>query len=108
MKPSAIFASNTSSLAVTAMAVASGRPDKFVGLHFFNPVQIMKLLEVIRTEHTSDDAFNQVRQIKLIDTLLKQNKIGNFILKLRWTDDDNQPKPYQKKSECSVQESSSF
>ena len=89
------------------MAVASGRPDKFVGLHFFNPVQIMKLLEVIRTEHTSDDAFNQVRQIKLIDILLKQNKIGNFIFKLRWTDDSH-PKPYQKKSECSVQESSSF
>jgi 3-hydroxyacyl-CoA dehydrogenase len=63
MKPSAIFASNTSSLAVTAMAEASGRPDKFVGLHFFNPVQIMKLLEVIRTEHTSDDAFNQVEHI---------------------------------------------
>ena len=108
MKPSAIFASNTSSLAVTAMAVASGRPDKFVGLHFFNPVQIMKLLEVIRTEHTSDDAFNQARQIKLIDMLPEQNKIGNFISKLRWTDDDNHNKPHQKKLECSVHESSDF
>ena len=40
IKPSAIFASNTSSLAVTTMAIESGRPDKFVGLHFFNPVQV--------------------------------------------------------------------
>jgi len=62
IKPEAVFASNTSSLPVTAMALASGRPDKFVGLHFFNPVQIMKLLEVIRTQHTSDDAFDRVTQ----------------------------------------------
>ena len=40
IKPSAIFASNTSSLPVTTMAIRSGRPDKFVGLHFFNPVQV--------------------------------------------------------------------
>lgn len=52
IKPSCVFASNTSSLQITAMAIASGRPQKFVGLHFFNPVQIMKLVEVIRTEHT--------------------------------------------------------
>ena len=54
------FASNTSSLQITAMAVASGRPDKFIGLHFFNPVQIMKLLEVIKTEHTSPAVFDKV------------------------------------------------
>ena len=42
------------------MAVASGRPDKFVGLHFFNPVQLMKLLEVIRTDHTTDASFDKV------------------------------------------------
>ena len=41
IQESAIFASNTSSLAVTDMALASGRPDKFVGLHFFNPVQVV-------------------------------------------------------------------
>mmetsp|Transcript_17162 Transcript_17162/g.44393 ORF Transcript_17162/g.44393 Transcript_17162/m.44393 type:complete len:323 (-) Transcript_17162:111-1079(-) len=52
-KPEAIFASNTSSLPVTAQAVASGRPAQFVGLHFFNPVQLMRLVEVIGTEHTS-------------------------------------------------------
>lgn len=55
IKPDAIFASNTSSLLITNMAVASGRPDKFVGLHFFNPVQMMKLVEVIKTEHTSQE-----------------------------------------------------
>lgn len=56
----AVFASNTSSLAITNMAVASGRPKQFVGLHFFNPVQIMKLVEVIRTTHTSDPVFNRM------------------------------------------------
>ncbi len=53
IKPSAIFVSNTSSLPITEMSVASGRPQQFVGLHFFNPVQIMKLVEVIKTKQTS-------------------------------------------------------
>jgi 3-hydroxybutyryl-CoA dehydrogenase len=50
-----IFASNTSSLTVTAMAASSGRPDRMVGLHFFNPVPIMALVEVVRTIMTSDE-----------------------------------------------------
>jgi len=54
-KPEAIFATNTSSYSVSEMAAASGRPDKVVGLHYFNPVQIMKLVEVISTP-TSDPA----------------------------------------------------
>lgn len=66
-KPDCIFASNTSSLSITQMAEASDRPDKFVGVHFFNPVQIMKLVEVIRTKHTApevfDKAFNWVSQV---------------------------------------------
>jgi|SRR5690242_8800262 len=53
-KPHAIFASNTSSLTIVAMAAASGRPDKMLGLHFFNPVPLMKLVEVVRTITTSD------------------------------------------------------
>lgn len=53
--PEAIFASNTSSLTIAAMATASGRPQKMLGLHFFNPVPIMKLVEVVRTITTSED-----------------------------------------------------
>jgi len=52
--PSAILASNTSSLAIGDIAAATSRPDKFVGLHFFNPVPVMKLLEVVRTERTDE------------------------------------------------------
>jgi len=54
-KPTAIFASNTSSLTIVAMAAASGRPDRMLGLHFFNPVPLMKLVEVVRTITTSDE-----------------------------------------------------
>jgi len=57
-KPSTIFASNTSSLSITQMALASHRPSQFVGIHFFNPVQLMKLVEVVKTEHTSDAVFD--------------------------------------------------
>ena len=58
--PKTIFASNTSSLSITEMAELSDRPQNFVGVHFFNPVQIMKLVEVIRTTHTSPEVFDQV------------------------------------------------
>jgi 3-hydroxybutyryl-CoA dehydrogenase len=51
----AIFASNTSSLTIIAMAAASGRPDRVIGLHFFNPVPVMKLVEVVRTITTSEE-----------------------------------------------------
>jgi 3-hydroxybutyryl-CoA dehydrogenase len=57
-----IFASNTSSLTVTDMAAAVNRPDRVVGLHFFNPVPVMKLVEVVRTIATSDEAFETAFQ----------------------------------------------
>jgi 3-hydroxybutyryl-CoA dehydrogenase len=60
--PTAIFASNTSSLTVTAMAGASGRPDRLIGLHFFNPVPLMRLVEVVRTLTTSDDTFERATE----------------------------------------------
>lgn len=56
VKPEAFFATNTSSLAVVSQAAATSRPAQFLGLHFFNPVQVMKLLEVVRGVTTSEDA----------------------------------------------------
>jgi 3-hydroxybutyryl-CoA dehydrogenase len=56
-KPSAIFASNTSSISITELAAATQRPQRFIGLHFFNPVPLMKLVEVVRTISTSEDVF---------------------------------------------------
>lgn len=53
----AIFASNTSSLSITEMGAATNRPEQFCGLHFFNPVPVMKLVEVVRTIATNDEAF---------------------------------------------------
>jgi 3-hydroxybutyryl-CoA dehydrogenase len=53
--PDTIFASNTSSLTIAAMAAACGRPERMLGLHFFNPVPLMKLVEVVRTITTSDE-----------------------------------------------------
>jgi 3-hydroxyacyl-CoA dehydrogenase len=60
-KPETIFASNTSSFPIAAMAEASGRPSRFVGLHFFNPVQLMKLVEVVRTDKTDAAVFEAAR-----------------------------------------------
>ena len=56
--PETIFASNTSSLTITEIAAATGRPDRVVGLHFFNPVPVMKLVEVVRTIATDEKVFD--------------------------------------------------
>ena len=58
--PETIFASNTSSLTIIAMAAASGRPDRMLGLHFFNPAPLMKLVEVVRTITTSVETEDRV------------------------------------------------
>ena len=60
-KETCIFASNTSSFPVAEMAAASGRPTRFVGLHFFNPVQLMRLVEVVRTDETDEEVFAAAR-----------------------------------------------
>ena len=57
--PHTLFASNTSSLTIAAMAAATQRPDRVVGLHFFNPVPVMKLVEVVRTIATGDEAYRR-------------------------------------------------
>jgi 3-hydroxybutyryl-CoA dehydrogenase len=57
VKQGAVFATNTSSLAVIDQAAATSRPDRFVGLHYFNPAQVMKLVEVVRCVTTSEEAF---------------------------------------------------
>jgi 3-hydroxybutyryl-CoA dehydrogenase len=68
--PDAIFASNTSSLTIIAMAAASGRPDRMLGMHFFNPVPLMKLVEVIRTITTSKET--EERALDFVRSLDKE------------------------------------
>ena len=79
-----IFASNTSSLTIAAMAAACGRPDRMLGLHFFNPVPQMKLVEVIRTITTSDEtvdtAFAFVQQLGKEPIRAKDN--SGFVVNL--------------------------
>lgn len=62
-KPSTIFASNTSGLSITEMASAVKRSDKVIGMHFFNPVPVMQLVEIIRGEQTSDETFEAAHQV---------------------------------------------
>jgi len=61
--PHAIIASNTSSISITEIGAATGRPEKVCGMHFFNPPQLMKLIEIIRGLKTSDETVEAVRQI---------------------------------------------
>ena len=60
LKKDAIFASNTSSISITELMAASRRPERFVGLHFFNPVPLMKLVEVVRTIATANDVYESI------------------------------------------------
>ncbi|WP_432835857.1 3-hydroxyacyl-CoA dehydrogenase family protein [Dactylosporangium sp. CA-092794] len=62
-KPGAILATNTSSLSVTEIAVATGRPGQVIGMHFFNPAPVMKLVEVVRTVVTADDVVADVEAL---------------------------------------------
>lgn len=58
VKPECLFFTNTSGISITALAAATKRPDKFIGAHFFNPVPVMKLLEIIKGYETSDETLN--------------------------------------------------
>ncbi|GKX64829.1 3-hydroxybutyryl-CoA dehydrogenase [Inconstantimicrobium mannanitabidum] len=64
-KPETILASNTSSLSITEVATATGRPDKVIGMHFFNPAPVMKLVEVIRGMATSQETFDAVKELSV-------------------------------------------
>ena len=64
-KPETILATNTSSISITAIASATKRPDKFVGMHFFNPATVMKLVEIIRGAHTSQETYDAIHEMSL-------------------------------------------
>jgi len=64
-RPEVILASNTSSISITRIASATQRPDRVVGLHFFNPAPIMKLIEIVRGLVTSDDTFRIAKELSL-------------------------------------------
>lgn len=64
-KPEAILASNTSSLSITEVASATKRPDKVIGMHFFNPAPIMKLVEIIKGIATSQETFDTVKELSV-------------------------------------------
>lgn len=64
-KPETILASNTSSISITAIASATKREDRFVGMHFFNPATVMKLVEVIRGAKTSDATYTAIRDLSV-------------------------------------------
>jgi 3-hydroxybutyryl-CoA dehydrogenase len=78
---SAILASNTSSISITKLGAATRRPDKVIGMHFMNPVPVMKLIEIIRGMATSDETFTRVRDMseKLGKTALECNDMPGFV-----------------------------
>src|SRR5580765_8732794 len=80
-QPEIILASNTSSISITKLATLTKRPDKIVGMHFFNPVPVMKLVEVIRGLATTDETFQAVRDlaVKLEKTPVEVNDAPGFV-----------------------------
>jgi len=76
-----ILASNTSSISITKLAALTGRPEKVIGMHFFNPVPVMKLVEVIRGLATSQDTFDTVSELakKLGKTSVEVNDYPGFV-----------------------------
>lgn len=80
VKQECVFASNTSSISITELS-AAGRADKFIGMHFMNPVPVMKLIEIIRGYSTSEETFNSIKElsIKLEKTPVEVNDYPGFI-----------------------------
>jgi len=80
-RPEVVLASNTSSISITKLAAVTGRPDRVIGMHFFNPVPVMKLVEVIRGLATSQETFEAVRDlaVKLEKTPVEVNDAPGFV-----------------------------
>jgi 3-hydroxybutyryl-CoA dehydrogenase len=80
-RPEVIFSSNTSSISITKIAAQTKRPDKVIGMHFFNPVPVMKLVEIIRGLATSDETFTTTRDlaIKVEKTPVEVNDAPGFV-----------------------------
>jgi len=80
-RPEVILASNTSSISITKLAAVTRRPDKVIGMHFFNPVPMMKLVEVIRGLATSDETYATVKTLseKLDKTPVEVNDAPGFV-----------------------------
>lgn len=80
-RPEIILATNTSSISITKLAALTKRPDKVIGMHFFNPVPVMKLVEVIRGLATSQETFESVRDLalKLEKTPVEVNDYPGFV-----------------------------
>jgi 3-hydroxybutyryl-CoA dehydrogenase len=82
MKREGILASNTSSISLTKLAAATGRPDRVIGMHFMNPVPLMKLVELIRALQTSDETYQQTRELaeRMGKTLVTAKDTPGFIV----------------------------
>jgi 3-hydroxybutyryl-CoA dehydrogenase len=80
-RPEVVLASNTSSISITKLAALTGRPEKVIGMHFFNPVPVMKLVEVIRGLATAQETFQTVRDLalKLEKTPVEVNDAPGFV-----------------------------
>jgi len=81
VRPEGILASNTSSISITKLGAATRRPDKVIGMHFMNPVPVMKLIEVIRGIATSDETYERTRALteKMGKTALECNDSPGFV-----------------------------
>jgi 3-hydroxybutyryl-CoA dehydrogenase len=81
LAPESIFASNTSSIAITSLAAVTSRPDRFIGMHFFNPVPLMSLVEIIRGLSTSDETYATIRDlaVKLGKTPVEVKDYPGFV-----------------------------
>lgn len=82
MRPGAILASNTSSISITKLAAVTGRPEQVIGMHFMNPVPVMKLVELVRALQTSDETYAAIRALaeRMGKTTITSKDMPGFIV----------------------------